>query len=224
MMNPPHLGHLALVEAVHRACDLHRVAIVPAGIPPHRNPPEVSPRARLTMAVRAFADLEYAVVVDSEVERSEEGEVGYMVDTLEELRAMPEQLGYDDLVVRLWLVVGADQVTALPTWHRWEQIAQIANVAVVTRPAQLDDAQLAAALDELRTRGVRIDVVSMDPVDVSSTAVRETARSGDVAALRQMVPAAIVDDVLRLYGTARCSAVPNGNDPRGRIATYDGGT
>lgn len=200
-MNPPHLGHLAVVDAVHEACGLDRVAVVPAGLPPHRRAPSVSPRARLTMAVRAFADIDHAVVSDSEVERAEEGEVGYMVDTLEELLELPSALGYDDLAVQLVLVVGADQAQALPSWHRFPRIAEIAELAVVRRADQLDDTSLDAVLEALRTtHGVAVQVVDMPTVPISSTLVREVAARDDRARLRELVPGAIVEDVLRLYG------------------------
>jgi len=203
MMNPPHLGHLALVDAVLDACGLDRVAVVPAGIPPHRREPDVSARARLTMAVRAFADLDHLVVSDTEVERGEDGEPGYMVDTVEEMREMPAMLGYDDLVVEAWLIVGADQAASLPSWHRWERLREIAHVAVVRRPDQIADPALDEALRALaRDHGADTMVVDMPPIGISSTMVREFAAHGDRATLVNLVPAAIVEDVLRLYGTA----------------------
>ncbi len=201
MMDPPHLGHVRIVDAVHEACALDRVVVVPSGTPPHRPASAISARARLTMAVRAFADLDHVVVSDTEVDRAEHGEVGYMVDTLEELRELPSLLGYDDLEVVATLVVGADQAAALPTWHRFDRITELAEVAVVRRPDQVDDARLDAALDELREAwGIAPTIVDMPAVAISSTLVREVAASGDRAALAGLVPAAIIDDVARLYG------------------------
>jgi nicotinate-nucleotide adenylyltransferase len=200
MMNPPHVGHVAVVNAAWHALGLDRVIVVPGGIPPHRDAPEVSARARLTMAVRAFADMAHVVVSDSEVERGEHGERGYMVDTLEELGELPIQLGYDDLQVELTLVVGADQARALPQWHRFDRIGELARIVVVRRPDQLDDAALDATLDALREQwGIEPVLVDMPVVAVSSTMVREVARRGDRTALRELVPGAIVEDVLHLY-------------------------
>lgn len=202
-MNPPHLGHVAVVEAAHRALGLDRVVVVPSGIPPHRNAPAVSARARLTMAVRAFADLDHVVVSDSEVERGEEGERGYMVDTLAELLDLPAQLGYEDLVVELTLIVGADQAATLPSWHRFDRIGELARIAVVARPDQLDERELAAALTMLRDEwGVAPQLVDMPPVAISSTSVRDVAATGDRSSLRELVPGEIVEDVLRLYRSA----------------------
>lgn len=201
MMDPPHLGHRAVVDAVHRVCRLDRVVVVPAGIPPHRDPPAVSARARLTMAVRAFADLDHVVVSDTEVERAEHGEVGYMVDTLEEMLDMPAMLGYDELQVQLALVVGADQAASLPGWHRFDRITALADLVVVRRSDQLADARLDEAITSLRTEArLEVEVVDMPLVPISSTLVRATAGRGDRAAVQELVPATIVGDVLQLYG------------------------
>lgn len=201
MMDPPHLGHLAVVDAVHESCGLDRIVVVPSGLPPHRAAPRVSARARLTMAVRAFADLDHVVVSDTEVDRAEHGEVGYMVDTLEETSDLPSLLGYDDLQVEPWLVVGADQAAALPDWHRFDRITELARVVVVRRPDQVGDAALDAAIARLdEAWGIQVRLVDMASVPISSTRVREVAASGDEAAVAALVPDAIVDDVLRLYG------------------------
>lgn len=200
-MNPPHVGHVAVADAVHEACDLDRVVVVPAGIPPHRRAPTVSARARLTMAVRAFGDMEHVVVSDTEVQRGEDGEVGFMVDTLEELLELPAMLGYDDLEVELSLVVGADQARALPDWHRFDRISELARIIVVRRPDEVGDDVLEATCTRLAADwGIRVRSVDMPAVAVSSTLVREVAAHGDRAGLESLVPLAIVDDVLRLYG------------------------
>lgn len=201
MMNPPHLGHIAVVDAARDAGKLDRVVVVPSGIPPHRRAPSVSARARLTMAVRAFADREHVVVSDTEVERGEQGEPGYMVDTVEEMLELPELLGYDDLVVETSLVIGADQAATLPEWNRFERLSQLVRIIVVRRPDELGDDALESALGALRDDwGLAPQVVDMPPVAISSTSVRETAATGDRAALAELVPWAIIDDVLRLYG------------------------
>lgn len=204
MMDPPHLGHRAVVDAVHESCGLDRVVVVPSGIPPHRRAPRVSARARLTMAVRAFADLDHVVVSDTEVERGEDGEQGYMVDTVEEVLELPAALGWgDELAVEVSLVVGADQAATLPSWHRFERLVRIARLVVVRRADQLDDSTLDAALVALEAaHGVEPAIVDMPSVPISSTLVREVAARGDRDALRHLVAPAILDDVLRLYGSS----------------------
>lgn len=154
------------------------------------------------MTVRAFADLDHVVVSDSEVERAEQGDVGYMIDTVEELAELPSQLGYDDLVVEPWLIVGADQALTLPRWHRARDLLTMAGLIVVRRPDQVGDSLLDDALDDLvREYDARVQVVDMPPVPISSTLVRDVARAWDRDVLPTLVPDAIIDDVQRLYGS-----------------------
>ena len=201
MMNPPHLGHLALVDAVHEQLGLDRVQVVPAGIPPHRRAPNIPARVRLELAISAFADLDHVVVSDTEVERGEHGEVGYMVDTIEEAIDLPDLLGYDQLVVEPTLIVGADQASTLARWHRWDAIVAMARIAIVTRPDHEALAKLERNVGILTQNGARIDVVHMDSVPISSTMVRAAVSAGDVGRVRQLVPEAIVERVFESYQT-----------------------
>ena len=198
MCNPPHVGHLALVEAAH----LDRIVVVPGGdMPPHRDAPQIPARTRLRWAVRAFADIDHVVVSDTEVERGEAGEPGYMVETLEELQALPGELGYDDLDTRLTLLVGADQLASLPTWHQPRRIVELAHIAVVERPGEEEavEAVVARVGAEL---GAAIERVPMDPVDASSTEVRRRARVGDRTGVAALVVPELVDEVLTAFAGA----------------------
>lgn len=203
MFDPPHLGHRAVVDAARDACALDRVLVVPAGAPPHRPPSRTPARARLSMAIRAFADLDHVAVSDAEVERAEHGEPGWMVDTLEDILAEPDELGFADLRVEAVLIVGADQLAAFTSWHRWRDILRMAELACVARPGLVPAAAFTAAAEQLAAAAdgevAGIHRVDMAPVDVSSTAVRAAASAGDRAAVAAMVPTAILDDVLASY-------------------------
>lgn len=203
MFDPPHRGHVAMVDAARRACELDRVLVVPAGIPPHRPAPPTPARARLALCVKAFADLEHAAVLDTEVVRGEAGDVGYMVDTVEEVLELPSDLGYDKLTVAVTLVLGADQAVALPGWHRARELLGMVALGVVERPALVDRIALDAALRTAADPGAVITRVTMPAIDVSSTLVRAAAAAGDTRRVGLLVPPAIVGDVLHWYGTHR---------------------
>jgi nicotinate-nucleotide adenylyltransferase len=207
MMDPPHRGHRAVVDAVFEALDIDRVVVVVAGVPPHRAEPTVSARARLTMAVRAFADLEHVVVSDTEVERGEHGEPGYTIDTLTELMQMPSMLGYNELKVELSLVLGADRVVGFEAWHEWQSIVKIAELVVIDRPGLVATPAQIGAIDRLAAAGAQIRRIAMPEVDISSSQVRDAAQAMDEQRVSELVPTTIVDDVVRLYGE-RSGQVP----------------
>src|SRR5690242_21711612 len=97
--DPVHYGHLHLADDVRKALALSEVRLVPAGDPPHREPPRTSARDRVAMLALGVREFPGLVVDTREIDR---GGKSYSVDTLAGLRAeMPQR--------PLGLIVGADQ-------------------------------------------------------------------------------------------------------------------
>ncbi|MDH4312901.1 MAG: adenylyltransferase/cytidyltransferase family protein, partial [Gammaproteobacteria bacterium] len=82
--DPIHFGHLRTAFEVLQAARLQAVRFVPAGDPPHRDPPLVDAARRLEFVRAAIADQPGFVVDDREVRRAGRS---YSVLTLRELRA-----------------------------------------------------------------------------------------------------------------------------------------
>jgi len=176
--DPPHNGHLAIVRAARDQLDLDRVLVVPSARPPHRPAPATPAETRYRLAQAAFAG-EPGVEV-SRIELDRDGP-GYTAETLEALAGPDRQL---------YLIVGADQLAAMASWHRPERVRELARVVVAARPG----APPADAADRL----------VMEPVDLSSSALRH--RIGQGEDVRAMVPAAVVDAITRegLYLQTPC--------------------
>ena len=117
---------------------------------------------RLAMVRLAFAGLPAVVVDDREMHRT--GPT-YTIDTLRELGA--EQPG-----AQLYLIMGADQASALPTWHQWQDILQLAIISIAGR------AQSMGAGSEFDPRNFpqgRFEPLQLPPMAVSATQVRALA-------------------------------------------------
>jgi nicotinate-nucleotide adenylyltransferase len=170
--DPPHLGHLAVVRAARDQLGLDRVLVVPAARPPHRDASATPVEDRLAMAQLTFAGEPRVEVSRIEIDRSG---VGYTVDTLRALR------GRDELV----LIVGADQDVA--RWHEPEEILRLAHLAVAPRG------------QDTARRGAGVTELEMDPVDLSSTEVREALATG--GGTEAVVPAVL--DLIRSRGLYR---------------------
>ncbi|HMM54823.1 MAG TPA: nicotinate-nucleotide adenylyltransferase [Candidatus Desulfobacillus sp.] len=122
--DPVHYGHLRLAEEAREALRLAQVAWIPAGRPPHRAPPCAAAIHRLEMVRLAVAGNDGFLVDDGEVRADAPS---FTVVTLERLRAqMPRR--------PLVLLLGADAFLGLPTWHRWEQVLELAHLGVAARP------------------------------------------------------------------------------------------
>jgi nicotinate-nucleotide adenylyltransferase len=176
--DPPHNGHLAVVRAARDQLGLDRVLVVPNPHPPHRPSPQTPAETRYQLALAAFGDEPRVEVSRLELDRDGPS---YTVDTLERLAGSGREL---------YLIVGADQLAALASWHRPDRLRELARVAVAARPGapHADDA---------------VELV-MEPVDIASSELRRRVAQGtDVS---DMVPAAVSAAIARegLYGPDPC--------------------
>src|SRR5664279_5297098 len=119
--DPVHYGHLRFADDVRRALHLAEVRLVPAADPPHRRGPAATADHRAAMLTLAAAEFPGLVVDERELRRPGKS---YTVPTLEELRR--EFPGRP-----VWLLLGADAFRDLPTWHRWQELFDLAHVIVV---------------------------------------------------------------------------------------------
>ncbi len=166
LFDPPHIGHLILCAEAADQLRLDRVLLVPTGTPPHRGPAVEPAAVRLRLAAAAAGTDPHVFVSRTEVDR--EGP-SYMVDTLRELaRQYPGR--------ELVLLLGADQLARLGSWHDAPTIPRLARVAVAPRPG--------VTLHGLD--GARVERIDMPHVDLSSTAVRERLAAG--RSIRHLVP------------------------------------
>lgn len=201
--DPIHNAHLRLAQEAQHQFGLETVMFVPAGRPWHRAPPLASAEHRLAMVRLAVADHAGFMVDDTEV-RTEAP--GYTVDTLERLR---RQFGPARPLV---LLLGADAFLGLPSWHRWQQLFELAHVGVATRPGHdlVPTAMPAPLAQAYQQRLADADALPDRPVGaiapfilsagtVSSTAVRTQRGTG--SDIRDLLPDCVVDyiDLHHLY-------------------------
>ncbi len=139
--DPVHNGHLAIAR---RARDeLHApVRLMPAADPPHRPPPGADARQRTHMLELATAGEPGLQVDRRELRRAarQPGVPSWTVDTLREIRA---EIGTTAPVA---LLMGADSLLGLPTWHAWEHLLDLAHLVIADRPGNALDGQLPEVL------------------------------------------------------------------------------
>lgn len=179
MFDPIHFGHLRAVHEITETLALEAVAFVPAGDPPHRQPPWASAATRLAMLRAALADDPRFFIDERELRRSGPS---YTVPTLAELRAeRPRQ--------PLVLILGMDAFAGLDTWHRAAELIGLAHFAIARRPgARVPRAGLPARLlrerrasDPARLAAAPCGLVFVHEgtrLDLSSSAVRAVVAAG----------------------------------------------
>jgi nicotinate-nucleotide adenylyltransferase len=169
--DPVHYGHLIVAEQAREQAELDEVWFVPSARPPHKADRPVSPfDRRAEMLSLAVAGQEDKFRVEA-AERDRPGP-SYTADTLDELNARHPGTDW-------FLLLGADSVKDLPTWHDPLRIIDRATVLVAARPGHTlwSAAELAAALG-VDPKRVRQRVVDVPLIDIASRDLRRRAAEG----------------------------------------------
>lgn len=124
--DPIHLGHLISAEQAREQVRLEQVWFVPAARPPHKQTRDLTPFAlrveMLEMAVAGHTDFRV-----SEIEKERPGP-SYTVETLRRLHETHPGNEW-------FLLMGSDSLRDFPSWREPEQIAALATLVVIGRPA-----------------------------------------------------------------------------------------
>lgn len=123
--DPPHVAHVALVQAAIAQLQLDQLRVLPTGQAWHKARSLSDASHRLAMTQLAFGGVPQVVVDEREMQRQGPS---YTVDTLRELKAEFPQ-------AQLYLLIGDDQRRSLPSWHQVDEIARLAIICVAGRDA-----------------------------------------------------------------------------------------
>ena len=162
--DPPHAGHLAAALAVQTQVALDELVLMVANEPWQKvGDRQVTPaRVRFEMTEALVDGISGLRADDREIRR---GGPTFTVDTLEEILAEQPD-------TEIFLVVGADTANRLETWHRASDVVRLSTIVIVNR----DDSTNAASGF---LRDARVVNVTMNAVDVSSSAIRKSVAHGE---------------------------------------------
>lgn len=163
--DPPHQAHRALASAALQQLQLHELRVVPTGQAWHKPRALTAPTHRLAMARLAFADLPGVCLDEREIHRPGPS---YSIDTLRQLQAEQPQ-------AQLYLLLGADQASALSTWHEAAAVREIALVCVAARTPPAGEN---AENDEKTGAASHLIHLQLPRMNMSATALRQRVRSG----------------------------------------------
>ncbi|PWT79692.1 MAG: nicotinate (nicotinamide) nucleotide adenylyltransferase [Blastocatellia bacterium] len=186
--DPIHCGHLDVGMVAQTTLALNEILVVPASLPPHRNPPTASGYHRFAMVALAIAGRNGWRALDLELR---DQATSYTATSLRRLHADGLSAG------ELFFIVGADAFTEIESWNDYPALLDLANFVVVSRPgiaaAELP-ARLPALAARMREPGARhrsshstvIFLIDAATADVSSTAIRLARTQG--RSIAGMVP------------------------------------
>ena len=172
--DPIHCGHLIVAETAREQHALDQVIFIPTGNPPHKTQgPSASGEHRYVMTQLATAD--HAMFRVSRMEMERPG-FSYTYDTL---IALEEQYPR----ATFYVIVGADELLELSTWHCIEKLIKECCFIAAKRPGY--DLR---PLEELLSAEFshKILFLSIPAMDISATDIRR--RLGKNESIKYLVP------------------------------------
>ena len=195
--DPPHTGHLAVARGALKSGLCQHVLWVPAFAPPHKLNARRAPFADRMAMVELLIKNESAMSV-SDIEAQIAKKPSYTIDILLELESKSH--------TRPALLIGADSLLQLHTWHRAKELAE--KWQILTYPRKTSP----VTLDALQTHWSReiagklfSGVIPGKFFEISSTEIRNSmeknALTGNIKCMTENIPE-IGDYIIRhrLYG------------------------
>ncbi len=174
--DPIHYGHLRPALEVYQQLGLDHVRFVPCYKPVHREQPQANGKLRCEMIAAA---IRYQDAFELDTFEMEQPGPSYMVHTL---LALKQHFQQDSLV----LMMGTDAFAKFHTWHDWERILDLANIAVMHRPGEPVPVESESGViyqahhvDQLTKQNGQIVDVAVTQLDISSTNIKEHLQRGD---------------------------------------------
>ncbi len=156
--DPIHQGHIELALAAKGQLSLDRVIFVPTH-DSYQKTVGTPPRHRLKMVELAIQNLPSFEVSAIEIER---GGPSYSIDTLEQLKAQHPS-------AELFFILGSDAYLGISSWHRSNEIKNLAKFVVYPRNQPIED---------LAPYDASAIWLSRPQIDVSSTEIRKKIAKG----------------------------------------------
>lgn len=166
--NPVHKGHIKLALSAYTELKLNKVWFMPSKNPPHKKKNDIaSDYHRVNMiklAIESYDEFEL-----SEVELQREGTT-YTADTLLYLKEKyPEH--------EFFFIMGADSLINIEKWYKPDKLFELTSFIVSSRD-DIDKIDLDTHIDYLKNKykNVKIYILNMNKIKVSSTELRKTYR------------------------------------------------
>ncbi len=189
--DPFHMGHYMAAKAFADVLSLDLLLLMPAKIPPHKQPRDGDdPQKRLEMLRLQFAAEKKIVPCDYEI--GQEG-VSYTVLTLRHFSKQAKEL---------YLLVGTDMFLTLDKWYLANEIFSLCTVVCFARE---EDGRYYSDIvkkkeEYERNFGATVVLPEYSPIEISSTHVRQMLENGEDAS--ELIPDKIYGYILKngMYG------------------------
>lgn len=119
--DPPHIGHLAVVEALKEIKQIDKIIIMPTFLNPFKTKSHASSAQRLQWLQEIFSQDKKIIVSDYEVSQRRQ------IPTIESVNYLLKSYK------KIYLVIGADNLASLKKWDRYDELCTKVIFLVASR-------------------------------------------------------------------------------------------
>lgn len=166
--DPIHQGHIQMAVSAMREASLDRVLVIPSGNPSHKEC-YADAESRWHMVVAACSQDSRLEACRIELDRNGPS---YSADTLKVLKEKYPKADFS-------FIIGIDQMMKLHEWNRVRDLGKLCDFLVCPRATESKPAEFREQLNRLTGMGLKLTMIHMDPVTVSSTDLRAALANGD---------------------------------------------
>ena len=119
--DPPHSGHIAIIEAALQQLDIESVVVVPTYVNPFKSGSHAPAALRLSWLKQIFERRSDVVISDYEVTKERP------------VRSIETVKHFNDEADQIYFIIGADNLASLKQWHRYDELNTLVTWVVATR-------------------------------------------------------------------------------------------
>ena len=162
--DPIHNGHIQVAKSVIEQLPIDQVWFVPAANPPHKAETMFSFAQRIEFIKEASLGLgEMFFVYEDDFRENDKSYTIYLID---DLKTKYPNYNFS-------FIIGADNVTKLKNWHRYEELINKIDFIVINR--DIHDKSQWQSLEYYN----KLKFLNMPPIDISSSEIRNMIANND---------------------------------------------
>jgi nicotinate-nucleotide adenylyltransferase len=119
--DPPHAGHIHIVNKALEVLDVDTLMIVPAYLNPFKSVSFASGQQRIAWLKEIFKSHKRVQISDFEVAQNTSV---YTIETVKHFRPFAQ---------KIYLIIGADNLEKLHLWHAYEELQTLVTFVIATR-------------------------------------------------------------------------------------------
>lgn len=163
--NPIHNAHLAMAAYTKKVYDYDTILFIPAYKPPHKEIDDELANHRFQMVKLAVSGENFFGISNIEFQNEK---FSYTYVTISELYKRYKIDG------KIGFIIGFDAFREITEWYESDKLKELVDFIVFPREEEFDKERLAL----LHYKGYKYSLAKMQPMDISSTMIREKLTEG----------------------------------------------